>query len=197
MFSSKPEPIRLRWVAVVAVAVASVVAAAVVLIGTAHAPSPVRLASAEPIEIAQGVSIVPAPGWTLGHRGPNWVALSNADLSAQLRVTVKPAGGTDAVAVLQADKNQLVGNASAILGNVRDLSEPHIRTLPGPKFQQEASIDYTADVLAPEGAIPVIGTFTELLNTSSLQSAFIDYRQDNNATPQAASDGGMMIESMF
>ena len=66
-----------------------------------------------------------------------------------------------------------------------------------PKFQQEASIDYTADVLAPEGAIPVIGTFTELLNTSNQQSAFIDYRQNNNATPQAASDGGMMIESMF
>ncbi|UXA09332.1 hypothetical protein KXD96_12970 [Mycobacterium sp. SMC-2] len=156
-----------------------------------------RLTSGEAIDIAQGVSIVPAPGWTLGHRGPNWVALGNADGSAQLRVTVKPAGGTDVVAVLQADKDQLAGGASAILSNVRDLSEPHTRTLPGPKFHQEASIDYTADVLAPEGAIPVIGTFTELLNTSDQRSAFIDYRQENNATPQAVSDGGMMIESMF
>ena len=195
MFSSTFEPTRARRVAVVLVAAA--MATAVVVIGTPDPRSPVRLASAEPIEIAQGVSIVPAPGWTLGHRGTNWVALNNADLSAQMRVTVKPAGGTDAVAVLQADKDQLAGNASAILGNVRDLSEPHTRTLPGPKFQQEASIDYTADVLAPEGAIPVIGTFTELLNTSNQQSAFIDFRQNNNATAQAVSDGGMMIESMI
>ncbi|MGZ4514926.1 MAG: hypothetical protein ACXVX5_09490 [Mycobacterium sp.] len=197
MFSSTPEPLRPRRVAIVAVAVATAMTAAIVLIGAAHAPSPVRLTSAEPIDIAQGVSIIPAPGWTLGHRGPNWVAISNADLSAQLRVTVKPAGGTDAVAVLQADKDQLAGNASAVLSNVRDLGEPKTRTLQSRKFQQEASIDYTADVLAPEGAIPVIGTFTELLNTSNQQSAFIDYRQNNNATPQAASDGGMMIESMF
>ncbi|MCV7440264.1 hypothetical protein H7K35_24095 [Mycobacterium seoulense] len=156
-----------------------------------------RLTSAQPVDIAQSVSIVPAPGWTLGHRGPNWVALSNADLSAQLRVTVKPAGAADAVAALQADKDQLAGTAAGVLGNVRDLSEAHTRTLPGPKFQQEASIDYTADVLAPEGAMPVIGTFTELLNPSNQQSVFIDYRQDNNATPQAVSDGGMMIESML
>ncbi|OBH98425.1 hypothetical protein A5678_01615 [Mycobacterium sp. E2733] len=176
--------------------VAAAMTAALAVIGGTAAPS-VRLTSAEPIAIAQGVSIVPAPGWTLGHRGPNWVALNNADLSAQLRVTVKPAGGTNAVAVLQADKEQLAGNAAAVLGNERDLSEAHTRTLPGPKFQQEASIDYTADVLAPEGAIPVIGTFTELLNTSNQLSAFVDYRQNNNAPPQAAGDGGMMIESMF
>jgi hypothetical protein len=196
MFSSTPKPIRPRIV-IAALVVATAMTAALAVIGGTGAASPVRLTSAEPIEIAQGVSIVPAPGWTLGHRGPNWVALNNADLSAQLRVTVKPAGGTDAVAVLQADKEQLAGNAAAVLGNVRDLSEAHTRTLPGPKFQQEASIDYTADVLAPEGSIPVIGTFTELLNASNQLSAFVDYRQNNNAPPQAASDGGMMIESMF
>lgn len=61
----------------------------------------VALTSADPIEIAQGISITPAPGWTLGNRGPNWVALNNADFSAQMRVTVKPADGTDVVAVLR------------------------------------------------------------------------------------------------
>ncbi|WP_255313730.1 hypothetical protein [Mycobacterium malmoense] len=197
MFSSILNPIRPRRAGAVAAVLATAVAAALLPIGAARAPSPVRLASADAIPIADGVSIVPAPGWTLGHRGPNWVALSNADLSAQMRVTVKPAGGTDVVAALQADKAQLAGTASAVLTNVRDVSEPHTSTLPGPKFQQRASIDYTADVLAPQGPIPVIGTFTELLNTSSRQSVFVDYRQDNNATAQAASDGGMMIESML
>ncbi len=188
-----PAPLRSRLFAFAAVAVTAVV----VLTATANGAPPVRLASAEAIDIAQGVSIVPAPGWTLGHRGPNWVALSNADASAQLRVTVKPAGGTDALALLQADKDQLAGDASAILRNVQVVGEPHTKAEAGRHFQQEASVDYTADVLAPEGAIPVIGSFTELLNPSTGQSAFIDYRQDNSATPQAVSDGGTMIGSMF
>jgi hypothetical protein len=51
-------------------------------------------------------------------------------------------------------------------------------------------------VVNPQGTIPVIGTFTELLNTSNGRSAFIDFRQDSGATTQAAGDGGMMIGSM-
>ncbi|MCV7393213.1 hypothetical protein [Mycobacterium paraseoulense] len=34
-------------------------------------------------------------------------------------------------------------------------------------------------------------------NTSNQRSAFIDFRQNNNATPRAVSEGGMMIESML
>jgi hypothetical protein len=52
------------------------------------------------------------------------------------------------------------------------------------------------DVVNPQGTIPVIGTFTELLNTLKGRSAFIDFRQDSSATTQAAGDGGMMIGSM-
>jgi hypothetical protein len=52
-------------------------------------------------------------------------------------------------------------------------------------------------VVSPQGTIPVIGTFTELLNTSNGKSAFIDFRQDGNATTQAAGEGGMMIDSMI
>lgn len=184
--------------ALIAVVIAAATAA-IVVTGKANPPEPplaVALASADPIDIAQGISITPAPGWTLGNRGPNWVALNNADYSAQLRVTVKPADGTDAVAVLQADINQLTNTASAILSNVKQLSAPDTETLQGNNFQQEAFIDYTADVVTPEGAIPVIGRFSELLNTSNHKSAFVDFRQNNNATEQAAGDGGAMIRSM-
>lgn len=86
--------------------------------------------------------------------------------------------------------------SSAGLGNVRDLSVPNTRPLQSANFQQEAAIDYTADVSAPQGPIPVLGTFSELLNTSNQRSAFIDFRQNNNATPQAVDDGGMMMRSM-
>lgn len=157
----------------------------------------IALTSADAIEIAQGISITPAPGWTLGNRGPNWVALNNADTSAQMRVTVKPAGGADVVVVLQSDVNQFTNTASAILGNVQNVSTPDTKALQSANFQQEAFTEYTADVLTQQGTIPVIGTFSELLNTSNGQSAFIDFRQDNTATTQAAGDGRTMIDSML
>jgi hypothetical protein len=198
-------PIAIAAVVVVVILTAGAATAAIVLTGTPNRPKPpmlpssraVVLTSADSIDIAQGISITPVPGWTLGNRGPNWVALNNTDTSAQMRVTVKPADGTDAVAVLQADINQFTSTASAILSNVKNLSAPDTKTLQSGNFQQEASIYYTADVLTQQGAIPVLGTFSELLNTSNQLSAFIDFRQNDNATAQAAGDGGMMIHSML
>lgn len=178
---------------------AAAVTGVVVLACTANRVEPtagVVLSSDDAIAIAQGVSVTPAPGWTVGHRGPNWVALNNADTSAQLRITVKSAGGTDAAGLLQADIDQFTSSASAILADVNRLTPPDTKALPGPNFAQQASINYTATVVNPQGAIPVIGTFTELLNTSNGRSAFIDFRQDSSATTQAAGDGGMMIGSM-
>nr|WP_096290778.1 hypothetical protein [Mycobacterium ahvazicum] len=157
----------------------------------------VRLASAGSIAIVNGVSITPAPGWTVAHRGPNWVALSDNDSSAQLQVAVKPADGTDLVGMLQADINQLSGTPAAGLINVKNLSAPITRTLQDTNFQQEAFINYTADVSGPQGSIPVIGTFNELLNTSTHQSAFVDFRQDDSATTQVDSDGELMINSLL
>ncbi|SPM37336.1 hypothetical protein MRAB57_5179 [Mycobacterium rhizamassiliense] len=174
------------------------VAAAIALTGAALSqPAAMAFPLKDSIGIAQGVSITPAPGWTLGNRGGDWVALNNADTSAQMRVTVKPAGGTDPVAVLQADINQYTNGASAILGNVRNLTGPDAHPVQGNNFQQQASIDYTADVVTPQGTIPVIGTFTELLNTSNGRSAFVDFRQDGNATTRADNEGGMMVTSML
>lgn len=87
-------------------------AVAVVWAGAAPPGAPrVALVSGEAIAIAQGVSVTPAPGWTLGNRGPNWVALNNSDTTAQLRITVKPGAGTDAAALLQADVDQYTGGA--------------------------------------------------------------------------------------
>ncbi|MFY2859895.1 hypothetical protein ACOJVU_08865 [Mycobacterium sp. THU-M104] len=155
------------------------------------------LLAADPVDIAQGISIIPAPGWTVGDRGPDWVALSNADSSAQLQVVVKTADGTDVVAALQDDIDQLTGNPSSDLTNVRNLTDPLITMLHGNNFQQMAAIDYTADLSSPRGTVPVLGTFGELLNTSTRLSAFIDFRQNDNATGQAAQDGGAMIDSML
>lgn len=158
---------------------------------------PVALMSADPINIGQNISIIPAPGWTLGIRGPNWVLLYNDDSSARMQVVVKPASATDVVAVLQADINRLTNAPATSLTNVVNLSGPDTKTLGSANFQQQASIDYTANVSTQQGTIPVLGVFAELLNPSNHLSAFIDFRQDGEATTQAARDGGMMIHSML
>lgn len=161
------------------------------------APAAVRLLAADPVDVAHGISITPAPGWTVGDRGPDWVALYNADSSAQLQVTVKTADGTDVAAVLQGDIDRLTGDPSSDLTNVKNLTPPVIKMLQGDNFQQKASIDYTGVVSSPRRTVPVLGTFSELLNTSTGLSAFIDFRQNDNATGQAAQDGGAMIDSML
>jgi hypothetical protein len=155
----------------------------------------VMLTSADPIDIGQGVSIIPAPGWTLGNQGANWVILRNGDSSAQMYVEVKPASGTDVVSVLQGDINRVNSTASGGLVNVA-LGSPRTRTLQSTKFQQSAVIDYIADVSTQQGGIAVVGAFAELLNTSNRLSAFCDFRQIGNASDQAATDGATMIHSM-
>lgn len=184
------------WVGAVSAVALTALTVLAATANRAECTAAVALASDDAIAIAQGVSVTPAPGWTVGNRGPNWVALNNADTSAQLRITVKPAGGTDAAALLQADIDQFTGGASAILTDVNRLNPPDTKPLPGANFHRQASVNYTATVVNPQGTIPVIGTFTELLNTSNGRSAFIDFRQDSSATTQAAGDGGMMIGSM-
>ncbi|BCZ25253.1 hypothetical protein MYSE111917_13380 [Mycobacterium senriense] len=199
MSATQPQlPSRRAGWRVGAVCAAAVIAVTVLACSAnrAERSAAITLASDDAIAIAEGVSVTPAPGWTVGHRGPNWVALNNADTSAQLRVTVKPAGGTDAAGLLQADIAQFTSGASAILTDVNRLNPPDTKPLPGANFQEQASVNYTATVVNPQGTIPVIGTFTELLNTSTGRSAFIDFRQDSSATTQAAGDGGLMIASM-
>ena len=157
----------------------------------------IRLTSAGPIAIANGISLTPAPGWTLTNRGPNWVTLYNADSTARIQVEVKRAGGTDILAELQADINKLTSTPSTGLTNVTNLTGPSTKSLHSAKFQQQASIDYTADISTQQGTIPVLGVFDELLNTTNMLSAFIDYRQDGSATTHSASSGGMMVDSML
>jgi hypothetical protein len=87
--------------------------------------------------------------------------------------------------------------STAHFSNLKNLTAPETNPLQSANFQQKATIDYSADVSTPQGTIPVIGAFTELLNTSNQLSAFINFRQDSSSTTQAAGDGGMMINSML
>lgn len=175
-----------------AVAVAATVTGAIALTGT-HSQPAVTLTA---VEVAPGVSVTPAPAWSVGTQGPGWVVLHNGFSTAAMEIRAKPAGGTDPVAVLQGDINNLGVTVTGLI-NVKTLTAPTTKPLRGANFQQEASIDYSADGSSQAGTIPVIGSFIELLNTSTHQSAFIIFEQNGDATTQVDNSGGLMIDSML
>ncbi len=213
-------PVAIAAIIAVVVLIAAAITAAIVIIGTAkraklppalpnsHAamagpaqsgsrrPATVELTAADPIEIGHGITITPAQGWTLAEHGADSVLLHNANSSAQMYVTLKQAGETDVVALLQADINNLLNTSSGGLVDV-GLGKPDTKTLQSTNFQQAASINYIAEVSTQQGGITVMGAFSELLNTSNRLSAFIDYRQTGDAPDQSSVDDGSMIQSML
>jgi hypothetical protein len=174
------------------VAIAAAVTAAIALTGSITQPAVMLTA----VEVAPGVSVTPAPAWSVGTQGPGWVVLHNGFSTAAMEIRAKSASGTDPVAVLQGDINNLGATVTG-LTNVNNLTAPTTKPLQGANFQQEASIDYSADGSSQAGAIPVIGSFIELLNTSTHQSAFIIFEQNGDATTQVDNSGGLMIDSML
>ncbi|OBJ47082.1 hypothetical protein A9W95_07490 [Mycobacterium sp. 1423905.2] len=149
------------------------------------------------IELGQGISVTPAPGWVIGDQGPGWVTLHNDSSTAEMEIKVKPANGNDAIAVLQGDISRLSSLSTTGLTNVRDLGAPSGNPLQSPNFQQQASVTFNADGTSRMGLIPVVGSFSELLNTSTHQSAFIVFAQNSDASAAADSDGQAMIDSLL
>ncbi len=177
-------------------AIAAAMTVAIALTGTINRPA-VTLTSTGAIDLGQGISVTPARGWTVGNHAPGWVRLDNAYATAEMEVKLKPAEGTDPVAVLQADINSLSTLSTTGLTNVRDSSAPVPKPLQSRNFQQEAAIDYSADGTSPVGPTPVTGWFIELLNPSNHQSAFIVFTQNDDAPAQANGEGLAMVESML
>jgi hypothetical protein len=187
-----PRPRHRIGLPVRAVAVAATVTAAIALTGTISQPAVLLTA----LDIAPGASVTPAAGWTVSQQGPGFVLLHNAFSTAEMEIRVKPAPGSDPVAALQGDVNNLGATVTG-LTNVNNLAPPVTKPVPGAHFQQEASIDYSADGSSEMGPIPVIGTFIELLNPSTHQSAFIVFAQNGDAPSRADNEGGAMVDSML
>jgi hypothetical protein len=190
-------PRRWGWVGrgVRPVAIAAAVTAAIALSGALNRPA-VTLAWADGIELGPGISVTPAPGWAVGNQGPGWVTLHNGFSTAEMEIKVKPSTGTDPVAVLQNDINNLSNVSTTGLTNVRDVGAPTPISLPGPNFQQQASVSYNADGSSRSGPLLVTGWFTELLNPSTHQSAFVVFSQNGDAPIKADGDAQAMLESL-
>jgi hypothetical protein len=175
------------------VAIAATVTAAIAVTGAITRPA-VKLAWADGIDLAPGVSVTPAPGWAVGNQGPGWVTLHNALSTAEMEIKVKPSNGTDPVAVLQGDISNLSNVSTTGLTNVRELGAPNPIALRGPNFQQQATVSYSADGSAGSGPLPVQGWFVELLNPN--QSAFVVFAQNGDAPVRADGDAQAMLDSL-
>jgi hypothetical protein len=189
--TSAPRPRRwvgraVRHIAIVAAVTATFALAAV------NRPA-VALAG---VDVAPGVSVDPAPGWTVADQGPGWVRLVNGFASAEMEIKVKSARGTDPIAVLQSDIRNLSNVSTTGLTNVTNLGAPGSSPTQGGAFTQQASVTYSADGTSRMGPTPVVGSFSELLNPATHQSAFIVFAQNQDAPPGADSDGQAMIDSL-
>ena len=177
------------------VAIAAAATAAIALTTAINRPA-VTLTAADGIELASGISVTPAPGWTVGNQGPGWVTLHNAFSTALVEIRVKPSNGTDAIAVLQGDISNLSNVSTTGLTNVRDVSAPTAIPLGSGNFQQQATVSFNADGSSRSGPLPVVGWFTELLNTSTHQSAFVVLEQNGDAPIRADGDAQAMLDSL-
>jgi hypothetical protein len=189
---SKP---RATTASVRPVAIATAATAAIALTTAVNRPA-VTLTAADGIELGSGVSVTPPPGWTVGNQGPGWVTLHNAFSTAEMEIKVKPANGTDPAAVLQNDVSHLSNVSTTGLTNVRDVSAPTAIPLGPGNFQQQATVSYNADGTSVSGPLPVTGWFTELLNPSTHQSAFVVLSQNGAAPVRADGDAQAMLDSM-
>jgi len=190
-------PRRWGWVGrgVRPVAIAAVATATITLTSTIN-QSAVTLTAADVIELGSGITVTPAPGWTIGNQGPGWVTLHNAFSTAEMEIKVKPSNGTDPVAVLQNDISHLSNVSTTGLTNVRDVSAPTAIPLGPGNFQQQATVSYNAEGTSVTGPLPVTGWFTELLNPSTHQSAFVVLSQNGDAPIRADGDAQAMLDSM-
>lgn len=176
--------------------VAAAAVAGIAATGTGYEAA-VTLAATGAVDLGQGLSVVPAPGWTVADQGSGWVRLNNEFSTAELEIKVKPASGTDPAAALQGDINQLSNVTTTGLSNVGNLSAPTTKPLQSSHFQQQAAINYTADGSSQLGAIPVSGWFMELLDGSTHRSAFVVFTENGDAPASADDEAGAIIDSML
>lgn len=165
--------------------------------GTLHLASvtaPLALGTG-PIDLGGGVTLAPAPGWTVLNQGPQWVGLINGGHSAILYANVGKANTQSIEREASSLINQNVQDAG--MTNVQETPSAQPQTLQGRNFQQLLEVDYTADVQTNQGTTQVWGGWVTLFNSATQTAAFLNFFSNNQQAFQAAlADGGSMLASM-
>jgi hypothetical protein len=149
------------------------------------------------ISIADGVSITPAPGWSVVQHQSTSLSLANKDQTVFYFVTVGKSSASDATSQLQQD---IQADSDPANGN-KDYHNVQVQGTPQndppsdtTKFDQGASAQFTATDSQDQ---PVTGVYGELFSTTSGNSVFISaWAADANTLNQAQSDLKEMNKSL-
>jgi hypothetical protein len=139
-----------------------------------------------------GVSLTPAPGWTITKQDPDSVVLVSGDQTAGIYIAVGGARLTDITQELSANIQKYIAGEAVQVG---PMGTPWV--FPGQNFNLRVFASYQGTWSSQQGTTPIFGVFNELLNTSTGQSAFIDYFSASSATLTAkAAEANSMINSL-
>jgi hypothetical protein len=157
----------------------------------------VVLATAAAVPLPRGLSVTPAPGWTVHSTQSNGVWLCNSDCTQTLWIGVGHTTSTDVAAELQAQINDQTGGPKSGYANVQT-GQVQTETLQSNNFQQDAWVVYTANVSTQQGTVSVEGIFRSLLNTSTGVTAFLDMEASgDSAFHEALGANKTMAASML
>jgi hypothetical protein len=149
------------------------------------------------ILIGNGISITPAPGWTLAKqdRMGQFLFLQNSDGSAQLYVGLYKSHKTDVGQALSEGITNIINSNNYT--NVQQ-GQPQQKSLQGKNFQQEDTVTFSANWTDPQGNTGTdYGVWGTLLNPSTTESAFMNmFAVDNDSANAATPDFNTMVSSM-
>ena len=154
------------------------------------------VAQGDSVEVADGISITPAPGWKVAQQWDQDLLLLNNDGTAAMYVLVGAVESRDIQQVLSDDiqwETDQVGLTDVKLG---DFGEPNKVT--SNVFNQSLGVPYAAVMPTQQGTQQIYGIFFELLNTKTGQASFIDLSALSQEELDAAvKDADTMVNSML
>ena len=163
-------------------------------VALASSSSSLAAGSAATVNLADGISITVAPGWTITRQGQGSASLSNSDQTALLFAT---AGDADTPDIGQESSmliNQVIQGGG--LTNVQQTLTP-VESVQGKNFQKLLEVDYTANVQTNQGTDQLYGGWVTFYNASTGMSGFLDFYAPTQALFKAAlPDAAQMMVSM-
>jgi hypothetical protein len=165
--------------------------------GPLSTTAPPAHAAGGQILIGNGISITPAPGWTLVKQDKmgQVLSLQNSDGSARLIVGVFKSHKTDVGQVLSDGITNSISSSN--YSNVQQ-GQPQQKSLQGKNFQQEDSVTFSATWTDSQGNTGTdYGVWGALLNPSTTESAFLYmFAVDNDSANAATPDFNTMVSSI-
>ncbi|MEB4208305.1 hypothetical protein [Mycobacterium sp. 94-17] len=147
------------------------------------------------VDFGNGVVLKLAPGWSIHDQGHGYANLVKYGQGAQLDASSGAAGAPD----IGQEATRMIGQdiKARRLIDVQQQPQPQAQTVQGNHFQQQLSINYTAQVQLQQGTAPAYGTWIALFNPSTHTGAFMDYCGISGDAFQASlPDARSMLASM-